>query len=164
MNKLLINCFIISLILAVFTSILEAHPNWDLTSIRIGWFLLIISEIIALLFIARKGTIHKTRLWIVFKLILLGYTIGVIFKILHLPGASLIISIFLFSLGIAYFVRFILKKEKMVLDYLKVLFVGTFPMLVFDIYPFIMESISHALVFIMMVLLIIENKMKNNGA
>jgi hypothetical protein len=79
---------------------------------------------LALIMVARNGTTIKT---VQFKIILfcLGiFTLGLLCKIMHWPGAFEIITISLTGIVVTYAIRFINKKNKTILDIFKMLWVA----------------------------------------
>lgn len=82
-----------------------------------------LAQLIGLIMLVTNGTILTTK---IFRTIQIGIgflMIGAIFKIMHWPGASIILLVSMFTIAITYLVRFIYKKNKIRLDVLKLLWV-----------------------------------------
>lgn len=97
----------------------------DLTKVyeSLGYFMLnlglLIGEIMGLIILIRHSTLTKTRYWKVTQFSIGIVLIGMMFKILHLPGANLVLIAAVLAIGQTYTVRFIKKPLKKRLDILK---------------------------------------------
>ncbi len=102
---------------AFFLSLDNNAPGLVLSALIIvaffGWMALVFST----------STIKATYYWGILMVLFSVLIIGALFKIQHWEGASLIITLSVYSTVAVYMVRFITKKRKTLLDVLKLLLV-----------------------------------------
>ncbi|WP_196891301.1 hypothetical protein [Aureivirga marina] len=121
MNKNLLNFpLYVGIIIAVFGGILSLFLNNSMF-LKVMHGGLWLFEIYGILLLLWKGTLRKTRyfLFIIFSFLLLG--IGVFFKIKF--QNSYIIPIGVLGIISSYFLHFTKKKQKKLLDFVKLLWV-----------------------------------------
>ncbi len=78
----------------------------------------------ALIILLKEGVFIKSKLFLSFTILfILATTIGLLFKILHWAGADLLLLIGLTGIPFVYTIHFLLKKNKNLPDYLKVIWI-----------------------------------------
>lgn len=110
------------------------------------------AQLIGLIMLVTNGTILTTK---IFRTIQVGIgflIIGAMFKIMHWPGASIILLVSMFTIAITYLVRFIYKKNKNRLDVLKLLwvlfsYIGGF-LILMHIIPSEYSNIAHVILWL----------------
>jgi hypothetical protein len=117
LNKFLLFAIIVLLCLAL-AGVLT-HSESVLTAYS-GGFLTVATDM-AILMLLVNGTFISSRYSKVAFAFILLVIIGIIFKILHLPGADQLLLFSYPALWLVYFIHFLSKKPKTLLDVLKVL-------------------------------------------
>lgn len=82
---------------------------------------LVLAEIAALIAMARNGKFIHTIYYKLFRFVVVLIVIGVLLKILHYTGANEVLLLSLLTAAGLYLFHFLLKKEKKLLDVLKML-------------------------------------------
>jgi hypothetical protein len=98
-----------------------------------------VGEVLGLVLLLRHGALMKTVYWGIIKFLIGVFLLGLLFKILHLPGADPVLSFPFIGVVIVYTVRFFKKATTSPLDFFKYFwvlttFLGTF-FIFFDLIP-----------------------------
>lgn len=123
MNKFLFVLIVLMLVFALVDKLSSLTSSGYLSP---GIDPLKVAELIGLLLMLYNGTLRTTKFYSYFLLAILLMILGVVMKIMHLPGADEMIMISFPAMMIVYTTHFIMKQQKILLDYLKVLFVIVF--------------------------------------
>jgi len=84
---------------------------------------LFLAQIGGLYLLLKTGTLLKSLYWITVGALLILLAVGAVFQLQHWPGASLIFLFAAIGLASVYSVSFLFKKQKEILDVIKVLWV-----------------------------------------
>lgn len=114
MNKFLLILILIFLTVSLITLFYPFNHYAELYSTSAA-------EITALILMIGNGTFMNTRYYTAFRVVIGLVIIGALLKILHLTGADQILLISLSAAPVVYIAYFIAKKEKRLLDVLKVI-------------------------------------------
>jgi hypothetical protein len=117
MNKI----WIILVSLLILLGIADTFYDFDKAILSQGWLL---AKIAATWMMLTHGTFVDRRYFNLAYGIGLAIVLGVLFKILHYAGADEILMVSLPAMPALYFIHFLSKKQKQVLDILKVLAVS----------------------------------------
>lgn len=82
------------------------------------------AKLLAIMLMLAYGSLLNSKIKYVFGISAIVFLIGVWAKILHLPLADILILIGCYSMIVIYAVFFFTKKQKLVSDYLKLVWVG----------------------------------------
>lgn len=123
MNKFLFALMVLMLVFALVDKISSITSYGYLSP---GIAPLKVAELIGLLLMLYNGTLRITRFYSYFLFGFLLIILGGVMKIMHLPGADEMIIVSFPAMMIVYMTHFIMKKQKILLDYFKVLFVIVF--------------------------------------
>ena len=116
-NKILLVLISLSLLSSLFTYIYDIN-NTKLIDIE-----LYIGQVFGVMLLLFNSTLVKTIYWKFLMLSFVILIIGAMFKILHWPGTSILISISIFSIMTIYSFRFYKKESKQRIDFLKLIWV-----------------------------------------
>jgi hypothetical protein len=80
-----------------------------------------LAEILGMIMMLGNGTFRDTRVYKITVVFIFSYILGVVFKIMHLTGADELLLLSGLAIMILYFVHFIRKEKKKLLDFLKLI-------------------------------------------
>jgi hypothetical protein len=122
MNKFLI--LIISILVILAGVAFLAPGDWIISPYAAQFF--IVAEDIGILMILINGTFISTRYFKIALFFVMTIVLGMVMKIMHLPGATEVLASSYILVWVTYFVHFIRKKGKTLLDILKVFMLFVF--------------------------------------
>lgn len=122
-NKHYIHYIILSLLLAatgLLMMLLESTGNTGELLLNAG---LGVGQILGMLLLLQNGNIQGTVYFRIIRFCMGLILLGAMFKIMHWPGANLILLLSMFGVAITYGIWFLRKKQKGRLDFLKLVWV-----------------------------------------
>jgi hypothetical protein len=102
----------------ILLGIVDTFYIFDNGILSLGWLL---AKIAATLMMLRHGTFIDRKYFYLAYGIGFAIVVGLLFKIMHYEGADQILTFSLPAMPVLYFIHFLSKKKKQVLDILKML-------------------------------------------
>ncbi|MDR1678208.1 MAG: hypothetical protein LBR81_00290 [Prevotellaceae bacterium] len=121
-NKVLLIVWVVALIVQFLAQI---YLNFE-TGILVDGICNIFFLAIPIYIMVIDSHLMQTIYGRILRIIIAIFIVGILFKVQHWPGAAIILSISVSALLITYLVRFITKKEKKLLDWLKVIWLSLY--------------------------------------